>query len=754
LVKQWTEFRFAFSTMQIVIKSISSVLEITGALEPSAYFCSGPEFLNIVSAYFTLIGQGLFTTDNLYDATYDIITCASQVNIEVSNRVILLLDSITIGIKSFQMACGAEFIIIQQKLIQIVTIPVSSLQIEGTEFNEEGEVITYSMGSEGTPGDVTIIDERILVLRETLTKLQTVMRCIDAAIRFDFSGLTVTESVEPGIFLMDLNSIILDLSVDITYINIEVFERFITFELLFAPSGRQLESLEGIKSTVFSYCSMLAAEVSQSQSTKQDISDNTIMESELTVLEQKSVTVQTQIETYNSMLISISILVETCARENTNSAVEFFNKIFGFYITLVSEDNISIEALNQFSSDLDALQANGIRCISGSFEIVFVIVKIAITIYIEVSTLILAMVNEAILDISGQCPSGYELGDWNNGEGECCCDPDAQPEEPTFVLEEPVLIPPMYEEPVLINGEEPFLINGEEPVLISGEEPIPISSMEEPIPIYLMEEPIPINGNFSGYGEEPIEIPLWEEPVLIGGEEPVLIGGEEPILIGGEEPIPIFMFEEPVLIPEKEPISGPPPSLPTVPPYKPAPPKPEKKFCKCRKNNTTGSTSAPGPVPSPVPTPPSPSPSVPSPAPIPPSPAPIPPSPAPIPPSPSPIPPSPITIAPSPVPPPPSGATVPITPIAPSPSPESSKPQPSQGFTPSFMTPSGTTGQVPYKLTKTTAAPMGSIPFKIPKSTTASPQVKGQLPFKLPTGSTPKPQSLLKRVAKAAKSRL
>jgi hypothetical protein len=153
-------------------------------------------------------------------------------------------------------------------------------------------------------------------------------------------------------------------------------------------------------------------------------------------------------------------------------------------------------------------------------------------------------VTAAILEISVQCPPGYELGDWNTGEGECCCDPNDQPEEETYDLEEPFLIPPTYGEPVLIDREEPFLINGEEPVLIGG-----------------------------------------EEPVLIGGEEPVLIGGEEPVLIG--EPVPItFAFEEPVLIPEREPITGPATELQTVPPYKPAPPKPEKKFCRCRKNST------------------------------------------------------------------------------------------------------------------------------------------------------------------------
>merc|ERR1719431_2191559 len=149
-----------------------------------------------------------------------------------------------------------------------------------------------------------------------------------------------------------------------------------------------------------------------------------------------------------------------------------------------------------------------------------------------------------------------------------------------------------------------------------------------------MEEPIPINGNFSGYGEEPIGIPLWEEPVLIGGEEPILIGGEEPILIGGEEPIPIFMFEEPILIDENMQTTIPQPTLPVVPPYEPSPPKPEKKFCKCRKTDLV----TPGPSPSP--SVPSPTPSVPSPSPSPsvPSPSPSVPSPTPSVPSPSPSP--------------------------------------------------------------------------------------------------------------------
>merc|ERR1712106_520695 len=599
LVKQWTEFRFAFSTMQIVIKSITSVLDIKGALEASVYFKSGPEFMFEVSSYFTKIGQGLFTTDDLYDTTFNVIKCASQVSIEVSNRIIILLRSITIGLRGFQMACGSEFIVIQQKLIQIVSIPVSSMQIQGNEFTEEGTVVTYSMGTAETPVDILVIDDRIFLLRETLSNLQTVMICIDAAIENDFTGLNAFVPVPPEVFMDELNRIILSLSIDITYINFGAYDRFVTFILESETSERQSGSLISIKSTVFSYCSMLAAEISQSQSTKQDIGNNTIVETDVTVLQKQITDVRLQIDTYDSILISISMTVDTCGMQNLDSAVAYFNIVFDFYIQMVSMDSIPNDALKEFVTLLTRFQQNGIRCITGSFELVFIIIRIAITIYIEVSQLILSLTTTAIFELTGQCPTGYELGDWNTGEGECCCDPNDQPEEPPFEMEEPFLIPPTYEEPVLIDGEEPYLINGEEPVLIPGEEPVPIPLMEEPVPLFMMEEPIPINGNESGYGEEPISIPMWEEPVLIGGEEPVLIGGEEPVNIdGGEEPVPIsFTFEEPVLIIEVEPITGPPPTLPPVPPYKPSPPKPAKKFCKCRKNATV----TPGPVPSPAP---------------------------------------------------------------------------------------------------------------------------------------------------------
>jgi len=701
LVKQWTEFRFAFSTMQIVIKSISIVLDIEGATEASANFKTGTEFLIEVSSYFSMIGQGLFTSDLLYDITFNIIQFSTQVTMEISSRIMILLNSITIGIRSFQMACGSEFIIIQQKLIQIVSVPVTSMQIEGTEFNTDGEVVQFSMGSDTTTVEVSVIDMRIVLLRETLGRLQSVMKCIDGAIAFNFDGLGATKTVGPDIFIADLNIIILSISTDITGIDMVVFERFITYDLNVTVSSRQLETLKNVKSTVFSYCSMLAAEVSQQQSTKQDATNVTIeknTEAELTKLGNST---ELQITSYESILSFITLTVGSCGAEKEKSATNFFNTVFEFYILMVSEDTIDSQKLEEFITALQDFKSTGIRCITGAFEIVFVVIKIAINIYIEITRLTLSIIYITIFEVTGSCPDGTELGDWSTGEGECCCDPDNQPDEEEFIMEEPVPIPqsteePMiigeepvpingviYEEPIPINGndsgygEEPVTIGGEEPVLISGGENIP-GGEEEPVPIG-GEEPVMIGG------EEPVlisggeNIPGGEEePVPISGEEPVMIGGEEPVLIGGEEPIPIYLTEEPVPIPTVVT----PPTLPSVPPYEPTPPKPPKKFCKCRKPSTTKGPGMSSEKPKPTG----------------------------------------VDMS--------SMATGKPTGTVPG----------ETNFTPSILASTGTvTGQEPIMLGSTTASPeTGSIPFKLSSisGSTSTPTSSGRIPFKLPKIST------------------
>ena len=120
LKKQWKEFRFAFSTLQIVMKCIDLVLGIDGVNEiDGPQFTSGAEFLEVVDVYYTKIGQGLFNIDELFDVTFEIIRAANEVSIEVSGRIVLLLRAMLVGLRSYQMSCISEFIIIQQKMIQI-----------------------------------------------------------------------------------------------------------------------------------------------------------------------------------------------------------------------------------------------------------------------------------------------------------------------------------------------------------------------------------------------------------------------------------------------------------------------------------------------------------------------------------------------------------------------------------------------------------------------------------------------------------
>merc|ERR1712240_479100 len=254
----------------------------------------------------------------------------------------------------------------------------------------------------------------------------------------------------------------------------------------------------------------------------------------------------------------------------------------------------------------------------------------------------MAIIHEEMLDMTGECPVGYQLGDWSDDSGECCCDPSYQPPEDTEELtsepedgEEPIEIPAggYGEEPINISGgEEPVVIGGgEEPVSISfGEEPVSLGSRTTMTP---SSSSTPIGSRRRGRrdvhmssttsgptGQSPISIPAGygnsEQPVTVGygnGEEPVTIdGGEEPVTIPqGEEPVSVDGYggygtgEQPMEVTGYG-ISGEQPmevtgygevtEEPTEPPvtFAPvsAPPRPEtnpaakcfpkKKFCKCR----------------------------------------------------------------------------------------------------------------------------------------------------------------------------
>merc|ERR1711971_392834 len=231
-----------------------------------------------------------------------------------------------------------------------------------------------------------------------------------------------------------------------------------------------------------------------------------------------------------------------CDMDNENVPMEYYTFVINeFYLPLISTDMMQMNSLwgsVEFGplSTFEMYNDQGVQCMSDTYQRDLMAVQVVLKVYIEMCQLHLAIIREEMLETTGECPAGFEIGDWSDDSGECCCDPSNQP------IEE--------------DGEEPIEItfgygDGEEPIEITfggdGEEPIEITSGDG-------EEPIEIT---SGDGEEPILIPSGdgEEPVEISqgdGEEPVEIGGygdgEEPVVIGGngEEPVNISSGEEPV----------------------------------------------------------------------------------------------------------------------------------------------------------------------------------------------------------------
>merc|ERR1711971_771736 len=247
-----------------------------------------------------------------------------------------------------------------------------------------------------------------------------------------------------------------------------------------------------------------------------------------------------------------------CDMDNENVPMEYYTFVINeFYLPLISTDMMEMNSLwgsVEFGplSTFEMYNDQGVQCMSDSYQRDLMAVQVVLKVYIEMCQLHLAIIREEMLETTGECPAGFEIGDWSDDSGECCCDPSNQPIE-VEDGEEPIEIMFGYgdgEEPIEItfggDGEEPIEItsgDGEEPIEITsgdGEEPIEIGGYgdgEEPIliPSGDGEEPVEIT---QGDGEEPVSISSGEEPVSLGsgGESPVIIGNGTTMLPSSSSP--------------------------------------------------------------------------------------------------------------------------------------------------------------------------------------------------------------------------
>jgi hypothetical protein len=255
---QWQEFRYAFSTMDIVQQSISMVLKID---EPNTIPIKSSEFFQAISTYYTLIGKGRFLRSELEEVSMKIISFFGKVNI-ASKSQILSLEAISGGLTGYQMACVSEFSTIQQKLSEYAA--VGSLDLSFDEYVIDGDDISLEEVQIEKPEKSIQFKSDLL---ETTDRFQVMMTCIGAAISGDFESLPgAVLEVSSTEFLDDLNRLLINLATDLTGIDIKLFERFSTYIIETRPSDKQIEALKTTKFTVESYqiqTLLIASEVSK-----------------------------------------------------------------------------------------------------------------------------------------------------------------------------------------------------------------------------------------------------------------------------------------------------------------------------------------------------------------------------------------------------------------------------------------------------------------------------------------------------------
>ena len=118
-----------------------------------------------------------------------------------------------------------------------------------------------------------------------------------------------------------------------------------------------------------------------------------------------------------------------CSLTNRNQSEEFFDFVLDNVLLPLARADVRSE-IEPDSSIWDVLgplrdyHNMGIKCLKGSNKGNMLVIQTVLEVYIDMLKLDLASVQEKILELEGVCPPGYELGDWSDGSGDCCCSID------------------------------------------------------------------------------------------------------------------------------------------------------------------------------------------------------------------------------------------------------------------------------------------------------------------------------------------
>ena len=401
---QWQEFRFGYSTLSVVLNALEIVFAVNTINEDNSLNA----FLALGIQYLSLLRQGIFTTSGLQEITTSLISMSIEVNMLVYGRFIILFESIMFGIRQYQIACISAFINLQWQIIAILQIPITSLQISFDQLDLSGSVITVSNAAEFESISLLITD-----LKAISVQIYYLLTSAEAALNEDFSGIVgATVSVNATVFVLNLESLMIDLGLGFLNINQDVFNIFITYKVVGDLSVQQLEFLNIAVQTLRMFYIQLNLDIAfyikqlyrceaiehmgdleemlniySTLSLKMQIFQNILT----TLVEEKQVVGDMPIEE----LIGAASKMQLIAIEGQRRTNE----------TLIDAENI-LTSLDKTFTEMSPAIKNEIATVEG---------------VIDKFVKILEFLIECISSFLQICPVGQQTGQLESGGGFCCC---------------------------------------------------------------------------------------------------------------------------------------------------------------------------------------------------------------------------------------------------------------------------------------------------------------------------------------------
>jgi len=136
-----------------------------------------------------------------------------------------------------------------------------------------------------------------------------------------------------------------------------------------------------------------------------------------------------------STLVSLTSSNEQCSPSEALSPSKFLEYIHKeIYSPLIFKEWTQLDGSSNTVS-LDPVIHQDIPCGQRSNERDLLVIKVALQEYLKIIQFAMAQVHAELLDVIGQCQDGLAAGDWSDGSGECCCQPDDATDETSISLQ-------------------------------------------------------------------------------------------------------------------------------------------------------------------------------------------------------------------------------------------------------------------------------------------------------------------------------